>query len=415
MILLILSPLPAEDVGVGFIRPAGLMNQAPTPVKLGIEVLIEKNPDLLKGKRGGLITNRTGVDSQLRSSIDLIRSLPDVNLTALYAPEHGVRGGLRDFIHHSVDEKTGIPVFSLYGATRKPTGEMLKDVDVLVFDLQDIGSRSYTYISTLKLCMQESAKYRIPFIVLDRPNPVNGTLVDGPVLDPKFESFIGPGPIAYLHGMTIGEIAQYFNEEFQIHCDLEVIPMEGWQRRMTWRDTGLVWTPPSPNIPEADSAWFYPITGILGELSLVNEGVGYTLPFKVVGAPWIDAEEISGLLNRRNIPGVYFQPFNFTPLSHIHKDKFCGGFKIIITDENPLRPVVVGYHIMDVLLRKYPKQFNFSLPVSKKRLRTFDNANGTDTIRLRLEDGVPVEEIVKDYQPGLEEFLKKRERYLLYQ
>ncbi|MCX5642645.1 MAG: DUF1343 domain-containing protein, partial [Candidatus Omnitrophica bacterium] len=320
-------------------------------VKLGVEVLVEKRLDLIKGKKVGLITNRSGTDSRLNSSIDLIYGIPGVKLVALYAPEHGIRGGLMGEVENETDQKTGIPVFSLYGKTKRPTRQMLKDVEVLLFDIQDIGSRSYTYITTLKYCMEEAAKNQIPVIILDRPNPVNGLLIDGPALNPEFESFIGAGPLAYLHGMTIGEVGRYLNKEMQINCDLEVVLMEGWKRSMSWRDTGLVWTPTSPHIPEMDSAWFYPVTGILGELSVVSVGVGYTLPFKIIGAPWMDAEKIAQELNKRRIPGVYFQPFSFVPFYNKFKDEPCNGFRIIIRDETVFRPVATGYHIIDALLK----------------------------------------------------------------
>ena len=396
----------------GRILSAEMLNKP--PVKLGVEVLVEKRLDLIKGKKVGLITNRSGTDSRLNSSIDLIYNLPDVKLIALYAPEHGIRGVLMGAVENETDQKTGLPVFSLYGKTRRPTAQMLRDVEVLLFDIQDIGSRSYTYITTLKYCLEEAAKNQIPVIVLDRPNPVNGILVDGPVLDPEFESFIGAGPIAYLHGMTIGEVGCYLNQELQINCKLEVVLMEGWKRSMSWRDTGLVWTPTSPHIPELDTAWFYPITGIFGELSAASVGVGYTLPFKIVGAPWMDAEKVSEELNRRRIPGVYFQPFSFVPFYNKFKDEPCNGFRIIIRDETTLRPVATGYHIIDVLLKSYPENFNFSLPEVRKRITVFDNANGTDTIRLMFEKGIPAEKIVRSYQAELDEFREKRQRYLLY-
>ena len=381
---------------------------------MGVEVLVEKRLDLIKGKKVGLITNRSGMDSRLNSSIDLIYGLPDVKLVALYAPEHGIRGGLMGEVENEIDRKTGIPVFSLYGKTRRPTRQMLKDVEVLLFDIQDIGSRSYTYITTLKYCMEEAAKERIPIIILDRPNPVNGLLIDGPVLNPEFESFIGAGPLAYLHGMTIGEVGRYWNEELQINCELEVVLMEGWSRSMSWRDTGLVWTPTSPHIPEMDTVWFYPVTGILGELSVASVGVGYTLPFKIVGAPWMDAEKVSEELNKRQIPGVYFQPFSFVPFYGKFKGEPCNGFRIIIQDETAFRPVATGYHIIDVLLKLYPGNFNFSLPEVRKRIASFDKANGTDKIRLMFEKGIPAEDIIRSYQAELNEFRGKRQRYLLY-
>ena len=383
-------------------------------VKLGVDVLIEKQLDLIKGKKVGLVTNPTGVDSNLRPTADLLANLPDVKLTALYGPEHGIRGGVQGAVENGIDEKTGIPVFSLYGKTNKPTKEMLKDIEVLLFDIQDIGSRTYTFISTMEKCMEAAGENKIKFIVLDRPNPVDGLIVDGPGLDPNFKSFIGIGPIAYMHGMTIGELALFFNKEFNLNCDLEVVKMEGWKREMTWRDTGLIWVPTSPHIPEMDTAWFYPITGIFGETPLVNIGVGYTLPFKTVGAPWINAEKISKALNDKNIPGVYFQPFYYKPLYFHYKDQLCQGFRIIITDEKTIKPVAVGYYIIEALLKMNPDKFNFKLDSVKDRISAFDRSNGSDKIRLMFEQGVPVEKIIESYQEDLNKFIQKRSQYLLY-
>lgn len=392
------------------------MNMARKPlVKLGIDVLLEKRIDLIKGKKVALITNHTGVDSRLRPTADLLYAHPDVKLIALFGPEHGIRGSEKAFVEHTTDTKTGIPIYSLYGKVNKPTAEMLKNVDVLLFDIQDIGSRSYTYISTMYRCMEAASEHKVKFIVLDRPNPVNGLIVSGNVLDPEFKSGIGIAPIAYMHGMTIGELALFFNKEFSINCDLEVVKMEGWKREMSWRDTGLVWVPTSPQIPEADSPWFYPITGIIGETPLVSIGVGYPLPFKLIGAPWMDAEAVAKALNDKNLPGVYFQPFYFKPYYFHYKDELCKGFKIIITDEKTIQPVEVGYHITETLLKMYPDEFNFKLEKTKHRLRMVDLANGTDKIRLMFEQGTPAEKIIASYQTDVAEFKQKRIKYLLYE
>ncbi len=382
-------------------------------VKLGIEVLLEKKSRLLTGKKVGLITNITGVDSRLRSSVDLLAELSGVKLVALYGPEHGVRGGVQGEISHTVDKKTKLPVYSLFGATRRPTGEMLKDVEILVFDMQDIGSRSYTYISTMKLCLEEAAKNRIKFVVTDRPNPINGLLVDGPVLQPGFESFIGAGPIPYVHGMTIGELARFFNEELKINCALEVVPMEGWKRSMDWSETGLIWTPTSPNIPEPDSPWFYPVTGLIGELGLVSVGIGYTLPFKVIGAPWIDAEELASFLNSKKLPGIWFQSFYFSPSAYLFQNSFCQGCRLIITDKEKFQPVATSYHIIAALSRLYPEKFNLNR-LDANHSRKFDLANGTDSVRRKIVAGEPVENIIANYQTPLKKFLEKRQKYLLY-
>lgn len=387
-------------------------------VKLGIEVMIEKHSEMLKGKKVGLITNATGVDSKLRSTADTLYELQNIRLSALFAPEHGIRGGVMGYTKDEVDPKTGVPVFSV--GTGEPTEKMLKNVDILLFDIQDIGCRSYTYISTMKNCMLAAAKHNIPFIILDRPNPISGLTVDGPILDMKFQSPVGAGPLAYLHGMTVGEIAKFFNEELNINCNLTVIKMEGWKREMFWEDTGLLWVPTSPHIPEPDTPLFYPVTGILGELSMVSIGVGYTLPFKVVGAPWMDAEKVTDIMNSRNLPGVFFQPFYFKPFYGIFANQQCNGFRIIITDKKKFLPVVTGYHIIGALLTEYPDRFNFTISEAspnkekQKRIEMFDKVNGTDFIRKQFQNGIPAESIINAYQPALKEFIEKRKKYLLY-
>jgi len=383
-------------------------------IKLGVDVLMEGQTHLIRGKRVGLVTNPTGVDGHMRATADLLAEHPDVRLVALFGPEHGIRGGVLGRIEDSTDAKTGVPVYSLHGKIHKPTPEMLKDVDVLLFDVQDIGCRSYTYISTMYRCMEAAAENQVPFIVLDRPNPLNGLIVDGNVLDPKFKSGIGIAPIAYLHGMTVGELAGFFNEECGIGCELTVVKMKRWKRKMTWRDTRLTWVPTSPHIPEVDSAWFYPITGIFGEMPLVNIGVGYTLPFKLVGAPWIDAEAFAAALNGKDLPGVFFKPFYYKPYYMHYKDEMCQGVRILITNERKIRPVEVDYHIIATLMKMYPEQFNFELEGAKRRTRMFDLANGTDRVRKMFEQGRSAETIIADYQADLKTFKRKRAKYLLY-
>lgn len=390
-----------------------VMNTKPK-VKLGIEVLLADRLDLINGKKIGLITNQTGVDSHLRSSIDLLFAVPGVKLSVLFGPEHGIYGGVQNAVENSRDVKTGLPVYNLSGEKKAPSPESLRGIDTLIFDLQDIGSRTYTYISTMEACMETAAKEKIKFIVLDRPNPVNGLIVDGPVLEDDFKSFIGIGPIPYMHGMTIGELAFYFNKEFGINCDLEVVKMQGWQRSMSWKDTGLIWVPTSPHIPEPDTPWFYPITGGLSDLYAVSEGVGYTLPFKIVGAPWMDAEKFSRVLNDSNIPGVYFQPFYFKPYYGNFKDEFCKGVRIIITDENKIKPFLTGLYIMESLKKLYPDRFNLKLDGKTPNSQSFDKVMGTDRIRLMLEKGIPVGKIEESYKPGLNDFIKIRAKYLLY-
>ncbi len=381
-------------------------------VKTGIEVLRERNFDLLQGRRIALITNQTGVDSSFWSDVDILRSETSLKLAAILAPEHGFFGGVQGEIADSVDSKTGLPVFSLYGSSRTIADEWLKDIDVIVFDIQDIGSRSYTYISTLKLAMESAARNKKEFVVLDRPNPVNGVIVDGPVLETNFKSFIGIAEIPYIHGMTVGELALFFNEELGIRCKLTIIPMDGWKRSMNWDDTGLPWVPTSPHIPEPDTPWYYPVTGPIGELSIVSVGVGYTLPFKVVGAPWIDAVKFAEELNKKNLDGVFFHPFYFKPYYGLFKEQFCNGIRIVINDRNRFKPFEVCLAIMDTLIKKYPEKFNFSL--AKDRINTFDNVCGTDIVRKSLMSGSEYRTIVNWYMKGVSEFVEKRKKYLLY-
>lgn len=381
-------------------------------IKPGIEVFAENPPDMLSGKKAGIITNHTALNSKMQSSADIICKIPGVEVAALFSPEHGIRGGEIGFIGDRQDKK-GLKIFSLHGETKSPTAEMLKNIDILIFDMQDIGVRSYTFISTMKNSMQAAAKNNIAFIVLDRPNPLGGKLIDGPVLDMKFSSFIGAGPVAYIHGMTAGELALFFNKELGINCDLTVIPMEGWKRDMRWQDTKLAWTPTSPHIPEADTPLFYAATSMLGELPFISVGVGYTLPFKIVGAPWIDSDDINGRLNGKQLPGVYFQPFHFTPFYSHYKEQFCKGFKIIITDEKAFRPVAAGYHIIETLIDMYPENFNLeTLPKYNESM--FNQSNGTDRILKMLKAKTAAQEIIESYKAGLADFAEKRKKYLLY-
>lgn len=385
-------------------------------ITLGNEVLLQDHLDWVKGKRVGLITNPSGVNSQLISVIDVLMEHPEVNLVALYGPEHGVRGDVigGERIVDSTDERTGLPVYSLYGSTREPTEEFLKGVDVLLFDIQDIGSRSYTYISTMAAAMKGAAKHGKEFIVLDRPNPLGGEMVEGNILDPEFSSFIGYYPIPYIHGMTIGELALLFNEHFEIGCDLKVSKMKGWTRDMLFPETGLSWINTSPHIPEADTAVFYNITGIFGELNGVNIGVGYTAPFKLVGAPWIDAQEFSDYLNGLKLPGMQFTPVYYKPYYYHFQGEDCQGVRIYLMDTSKVRPCHVGIHIMTALRDLYPDQFNFEIPENKRRIDMFDKACGTDQVRKDFTAGLSAEKIIKNWESNLGPFIQIRKKYLIY-
>lgn len=388
-------------------------------IELGVDVFFQEGlVSELKGKRVGLITNQTGVDKNRRSTIDLfLHSAPEVQLVALFSPEHGLTGQAYAFEEvPDIKGPSGIPVFSLHGRTRRPTEHMFRGIDVLVYDIQDIGCRSYTYTTTLFYVMEQAAKMKIPVIVLDRPNPINGLIVDGPMLQKKWRSYIGYANIPYCHGMTIGELSRFFNANYQIGCALKVIGMRGWQRWMSFADTGLTWIPTSPYIPEGDTPLFYASTGLLGELSLVNIGIGYTLPFKVVGAPWVQASQLADKLNEQKLPGVHFMPFHYRPFYGAYKGKDCQGVKIIVTDAKSYRPVSSQYMILGILKNLYPKQVLAKLNAlepSKKEL--FCKANGNDEmLSLLLKERYVAWKLILFQKEEREEFLKERKKYLLY-
>jgi uncharacterized protein YbbC (DUF1343 family) len=388
-------------------------------ISLGVDVFFrERRFDQWKGKRVGLISNQTGVNREMRSTLDLfLDHASDIKLTALFAPEHGMGGQV--YAGKEVSDQKGprnIPVYSLHGKTRRPTAQMLKDVDVLIYDIQDIGSRTYTYINTLFYVMEEAAKLQIPIIVLDRPNPINGLLVEGPMLKEEWRSFIGYINVPYCHGMTVGELARFFNQEYQIGCKLEVIPMQGWRRSMSFADTGLSWIPTSPNIPEADTPLFYATTGIIGELSIVSIGIGYTLPFKILGAPWIKAAEFAQKMNEQHLPGVHFLPYYFRPFYGIYKEKDCEGVLIKITDSHIYRPVAVQYMLLGILHLLYPKQLQAclkSLGPDKKEL--FCKANGNEEMfTLLSREKYIAWKLISFQKEEREQFRQIRQKYLIY-
>lgn len=393
------------------------------PVSLGIDRFFSENfSESLKGKRVGLVTNHTGMNSQLHSTLDLFRERKkEFVLAAIFTPEHGLSG-----VGRSSEEmeggknqpKTayGIPIHSLHGSTRRPTAQMLKGIDLLVYDIQEIGCRSYTYASTLFYVMEEAAKLHIPVIVLDRPNPMGGTVVDGPMLQEKWRSFLGYINVPYCHGMTIGELARFFNAEYKIGCALKVVPMKGWKRTMTYKETGLPWLPTSPYIPEPDTPFYYASTGILGAIGLVNIGIGYTLPFKVVGAPWLNAETFAAKLNSQKLPGVTFVPFRYRPFYGLYRDQDCQGVKIAITNPGSYHPLAVQYLLIGMLKSLYPKRFEERLKaLSPTDRATFCKINGTDEM-LKIMEGQQYIgwKLVSHDEQKRDEFLEKRKPYLLY-
>lgn len=369
----------------------------------------------IRNKKVGLITNHTGVNRELKPTIELFKESKEFTLVALFAPEHGIKGNAlaaEKFSH----TKEGVPIYSLHGETRRPNDAMLKGVDVLVYDIQEIGVRSYTYASTLFYVMEEAAKRKIPVVVLDRPNPINGVVVDGPMLKEEFRSFIGYVNVPYCHGMTIGELARFFNEEYKIGCDLKVVPMRGWKRSMSFKDTGQPWIPTSPYIPEPDTPFFYASTGFFGMLELVNIGIGYTLPFKIVGAPWINAVQFAKELNNQNLPGVKFVPFYFRPFYGRYKDKDCQGVKIVITSPTEYRPIAVQSLLLGMLKTLYPKQVNARLAsLSAAKKKSFCQICGNREMwSLLTNDRYVAWKLIPFQQSEREAFLKIREKYLLY-
>lgn len=398
---------------------AQLSSRQPS-ISLGVDVFFEEGLFReYEGKRIALVTNHTGVNRALVSTIDLFFShAPELQLVALFSPEHGLTG--QAYAFEEVEEKKGprgIPIYSLHGKTRRPTEEMLKGIDLIVYDIQDVGCRSYTYTTTLCYVMEEAAKRKIPVVVLDRPNPINGVTIDGPMLEEKWRSFIGYLNIPYCHGMTLGEIAQYFNEKHAIKCQLRVIPMRGWKRWMSFEDTGLKWIPTSPYIPEQDTPLFYATTGMIGELSLVNIGIGYTLPFKIIGAPWIHAPKLAKELNAQKLPGVQFLPFHYRPFYGLYKGKDCQGVMIIITDKKIYRPVTVQYMMIGVLKTLYPNSILARLETIDQAKKTlFCKVCGNETMLTLIgKERYVAWKLIEYEKEKREAFRKERLPYLLYQ
>lgn len=384
-------------------------------VHSGLDVLFEEQRDeFLKGKKIGILTNHTGIDRQKRTTLEAFMQKPkEYEVVALFSPEHGLQGQhyAWEWVKHS--EEQGIPIHSLHGETRRPKEEMLKGIDVLVYDIQCTGVRAYTYPTTLFYMMEAAAKLGIEVVVLDRPNPINGKIVDGPMLEEKWRSYIGYINVPYCHGMTIGELAQFFNEEYQVGCKLSVIPMKGWKRSMSYRDTGMAWIPPSPNVPEPDTPLYCPSTGILGELQMLNIGIGFTLPFKVAGAPWVKAKEFAQKLNAQKLPGVHFQPFYFRPFFGLYKGIDCQGVLIQIQDPTIYRPLAVQYLILGMLKSLYPEEFLKRLNASSRK-DLFCKANGTERVyEILLKEKYAAWKLIDLDRAEREAFLEKRKKYLL--
>jgi uncharacterized protein YbbC (DUF1343 family) len=387
-------------------------------VRSGLDVLLADRLDLLEAGRVGVIANPSSVDSRLTHMVDLLFAHTKVNLTAIFGPQHGARGETQDNMIEWQDYRdplTRLPVFSLYGPTRVPTESMLSEVDLLVFDVQDVGARYYTFIYTMALAMEACGRLGKRFIVLDRPNPVNGRDVEGPILDPEFTSFVGLYPLPVRHGMTVGELALYFNSEFQLGCDLEVVKMEGWQRRMYFEETGLPWVLPSPNIPTPDTAMVYPGLCLL-EGTNVSEGRGTTRPFELSGAPWIEPSRMAKILSEMQLPGAIFRPVHFIPTFHKWNGQIIGGVQIHVTSRDSFRPFLTGLSLVKLYRDLGGSRFAWNEPPYEYEFEKlpFDILCGTDRIRKRLEAGAPVPEIAHSWQDELKDFRPRREKYLLY-
>lgn len=393
-------------------------------VKTGIEVLRDREFRGLVGKRVGLVTNPSGVDHLLNSTVDILYNAPGVELVALYGPEHGVRGDIYagDHVKDSKDDATGLPVYSLYGATRKPTKEMLQGIDIMVYDIQDVGVRSYTFISTLGLVMEACGELGIEVMVLDRPNPLGGNKIEGCYVEPGFYSFVSQYPIPYVYGLTVGELAVMINEEGMnrgqkgtqdpARCKLTVVPMKGWTRDMLYEDTGLPWVLPSPNIPFKDTPMYYAAAGICGELAgFMNIGIGYTLPFQLFGATWLDPDKLKEKLDSYGLPGISFRTIWYKPFSGSQQGKLVKGLQYFFTDYESARLTDTQFYVMQAVAELYPDKKAFEV-ISGYGL--FDKVCGTDYVRTEFKKRYNVTDIIEYWRKDEEDFRTLSQRYQIY-
>ena len=380
---------------------------AAAPVRPGVEVFVAHPPAVVRGKRVGLITNQSGIDRQRRSTIDLLRASTELTLVALYSPEHGIRGIAETRVTSSVDEKTGLPVHSLYGETYKPTPRMLEGIDVLVYDIQDLGVRQYTYESTLALAMQAAVEKGIPIVVLDRPNPITGTILEGDILEPAYHSFVGIYPVLSRHGMTLGELAKMYNAEQRIGAELTVVPVEGWRRGTWWDQTGLPWVNPSPNIRRLEAAIHYPGT-VFFEAINVSEGRGTDLPFEQIGAPWLKNTDVVAAMNAMRLPGIRFETVAFRVAESANKypGQLLNGVRFILTDRDAYRPLATSLLMIDLIRRLHPDQFQWADS-------TIERHGGTARLRRAIESGT-LPELLREWERDQAAFREKRAPYLIY-
>jgi uncharacterized protein YbbC (DUF1343 family) len=399
------------------VTPAALHSAAVPTVQSGLDVLVHHRLGLLRGRRFGVLAHQASVDARLQHVVTLLRDVRGARLAALFAPEHGLWGAAQDHaaIASTRDPGTGLPVTSLYGRRRTPTPAMLRGLDLLVVDLQDVGSRYYTFQWTMALAMQACARAGVGVLVLDRPNPLGGELVEGNLPDPAFASFVGLYPLPARPGLTLGEVARYLKAQHRLGCALEVLDMRGWRRRMLWEDTGLPWVAPSPNMPTPDTARVYP-GGCLIEGTNLSEGRGTTRPFEWVGAPWLDAHVYAAALGREGLPGVAFRPARFRPTFHKWAGRLCGGVQIHVTDRARFQPFVTGLAVIAVARRLAPRAFRWRRPPYEfeRRRLPIDILLGTDTIRRALTRGVSLDRIARSWQRDLAAWKRRRAPYLGY-
>jgi uncharacterized protein YbbC (DUF1343 family) len=394
--------------------------RAGTPrVRLGNEVLADHKFRELAGKRVGLITNPSGVNADLESTIDVLRAATNVKLAALFGPEHGVYGDVPagEKIESRTDPRTGLPVHSLYGKTHKPTPEMLKGLDALVYDLQDTGCRSYTFISTMGVAMEACGEAGIEFIVLDRPNPLGGVRIEGAMIeDEKLRSFVSKWDVPYVYGMTCGELAQMINDKgwIKTRCKLTVVPMKGWKRSMVWRDTGLPWVPTSPHVPHGESPLFQVATGMIGEIGGASTGIGYTLPFQCVAAPDVDKHKLAETLNAYHLPGVRFQPVTYKPYYFTFSNQVISGVQLYFTDPARAPLTAINFYAMEALKKVANRDLFDEAVKAGKKFDMFDKVNGTEATRKALQAGTSAREIVASWKADDDKFRKERQKYLLY-
>ena len=390
--------------------------QAQTHVRLGVDKLADGLPTVLAGKRVGLITNHTGHDSKRTATIDLLAARKDMKLTALFAPEHGIRGVATGRISDETDAKTGLPVFSLYGATQKPTPEMLANVDALVFDIQDVGVRQYTYISTLGLAMQAAAEKKIPIVVLDRPNPIGGTIVEGNIREEGLQSFVGLYPIASRYGLTAGELAGMYNKHFGVNADLHVVKVDGWKRDVWLDKTDLPWTGPSPNLPKFEGVIHYPGT-VFFEGTNLSEGRGSDAPFEQTGAPWLRNTVVVDSMNAKHLPGVRFEAVQMTiaPTGRKYGGQTIPGVKLIVTDRAAYRPIATTMRLMDTIRRLHPDDFQWrsSKTADGKESFSLDRLTGSMRIRSAMENGT-LDALLAEWERDAGKFREMSKPYLLY-